>query len=95
MRYGGNVGLGNVLVRSCLEEFSNWTGKSYGNISRRIKDINKTLIYLHSHIHVMGVVEKIKRLEKELEDFLEEEYEEMWWRQRVQLCGLKNGIRIY
>lgn len=83
--------LGEKIMR-CGESLGRWETKEFGNISKQEKELTDELKELQKNEEKDGQMDKIKKLEQQLDQILTRE--ETMWFQRSRATWLKDGDRI-
>jgi ribonuclease HI len=81
----------NSKIPYCVEEFTRWGDDRFGNVPKKIRELQKQLEILNSNSDVAGNMRKIKEVEATLDDLFESE--EIWWAQRSRAVWLQHGDR--
>lgn len=80
-----------VKLKNCAQYLKLWGSKTFGNISRQIKDVQKELEDLNKCPRLGEVRSSITRVENELNRLLA--LDEYYWRQRARVEWLRSGDR--
>lgn len=62
-----------LRILECVKAFTKWGDNRFSDIPRKIRDTQKRLNALNKNVHIVGSMDKIKKLEGALDDFLESE----------------------
>lgn len=76
-------------LKNALNQISIWGKSRYGEIPSQIKTHQETLEKLKAEVPNIECLQKIKEIEKNLEDLLKKE--EVWWEQRAKVHWHQQG----